>query len=89
MKTLEEKAKLASILEACLRMPETGVRILIGREISDKQMHDCTLVVAPLVYRNRAVGALAVVGPIRMEYDRAMSTVGCVARICSRLLNSN
>jgi len=35
------------------------------------------------------VGALGVVGPIRMEYDRAMSTVGCVARVCNRLLSSN
>jgi heat-inducible transcriptional repressor len=89
VKTLEEKARLASILEACLRTPQTGVRILIGREISDKQMQDCTLVVAPLIYRERAVGAIGVVGPIRMEYDRAMSTVGCVARICSRLLSLN
>jgi len=45
--------------------------------------------VAPLHYRNRAVGALGVVGPIRMEYDRAMSTVGYVAHLCSLLLNSN
>jgi heat-inducible transcriptional repressor len=89
VKALEEKAKLAAILEACLQTPETGVRILIGREIADKQMQHCTLVVAPLVYRNRAVGALGVVGPIRMEYDRAMSTVGCVARVCNRLLSSN
>lgn len=89
VKTLEEKAKLAGILEACLQTTETGVRILIGRENSETQMHHCTLVVAPLHYRNRAVGALGVVGPIRMEYDRAMSTVGYVARICSRLLSSN
>ncbi len=89
VKALEEKAKLAAILEACLQTAGTGVRILIGREISDTQMHHCTLVVAPLIYRNRAVGALGVVGPIRMEYDRAMSAVGCVARVCNRLLSSN
>ncbi len=89
VKTLEEKAKLARILEACLQTPEAGVRILIGRENTDQQMQHCTLVVAPLHYRNRAVGALGVVGPIRMEYDRAMSTVGYVARLCSRILSSN
>jgi len=89
VKTLEEKAKLAAILEACLQTPAAGVRILIGRENSEKQMQHCTLVVAPLHYRNRAVGALGVVGPIRMEYDRAMSTVEYVANICSRLLSSN
>jgi heat-inducible transcriptional repressor len=89
VKTLEEKAKLARILEACLQSPEGGVRILIGRENAEQQMQHCTLVVAPLHYRDRAVGALGVVGPMRMEYDRAMSTVGYVAHLCSILLSSN
>jgi heat-inducible transcriptional repressor len=89
VKTLDEKAKLGRILGACLQTPEAGVRILIGRENSEKQMHHCTLVVAPLHYRDRAVGALGVVGPTRMEYDRAISTVDYVAHLCSRLLSSN
>ncbi len=89
MKTLEEKAKLARILEACLQTPEAGVRIFIGRENAETQMHDCTLVVAPLHYRERAVGALGVVGPMRMEYDRTMGAVEYVAELCSRLLSSN
>ncbi len=89
VKTLEEKAKLARIVEACLQTPEAGVRILIGREISEAQMHDCTLVVAPLHYRERTVGALGVVGPMRMDYDRAMGSVEYVAELCSRLLSSN
>jgi heat-inducible transcriptional repressor len=89
VKTLEEKAKLARILAACLQVPEAGVRILIGRENAEKQMQHCTLVVAPLHYRNRAVGALGVVGPIRMEYDRAIGTVDYIAHLCSRLLSSN
>jgi len=89
LKTLEEKAKLVRILGACLQTPEAGVRILIGRENSEKQMQHCALIVAPLHYRNRAVGALGVVGPTRMEYDRAISTVDYVAHLCSRLLSSN
>ena len=89
VKTLEEKSKLVRILSACLQKPEAGVRILIGRENSEQQMHDCTLVVAPLHYRDRTVGALGVVGPMRMDYDRAISTVEYVAQLCSRLLSSN
>jgi len=46
-------------------------------------------VVAPLHYRDRSVGALGVVGPMRMEYDRAISTVDYIAHVCSRLLSSN
>ena len=89
LETLEEKAKLIKIMSACLQTPDTGVRILIGRENSEKQMQHCTLIVAPLHYRDRAVGALGVVGPMRMEYDRAISTVDYMAHLCSRLLSSN
>jgi heat-inducible transcriptional repressor len=76
-------------VEACLQTPEAGVRILIGRENAEQQMHHCALVVAPLHYRHRPVGALGVVGPMRMEYERAMSTVEYVASFCSRMLSSN
>jgi heat-inducible transcriptional repressor len=89
LRTFEEKAKLAKILTACLQTSYSGVRILIGRENSEKQMQDCTLIVAPLCYRQRAVGALGVVGPTRMEYDRTISTVDYTAQLCSRLLSSN
>lgn len=89
LETLEEKAKLVKILSACLQMPDAGVRIFIGRENSERQMQHCSLIVAPLHYRNRAVGALGVVGPTRMEYDRAISTVDYIAHLCSRLLGSN
>jgi heat-inducible transcriptional repressor len=89
LETFEEKAKLVRILSACLNRWEPGVRILIGHENSESRMHNCTLVVAPLHYRDRAVGALGVVGPTRMEYDRAISTVDYIAHLCSRLLSSN
>ena len=89
LETFEEKAKLVKILSACLNTREVGVRILIGRENTEDRMHNCTLVVAPLHYRDRTVGALGVVGPMRMEYDRAVSTVDYIADLCSRLLSSN
>jgi heat-inducible transcriptional repressor len=89
LETFEEKAKLVRILSACLTTQELGVRILIGRENSESWMYDCTLIVAPLHYRDRVIGALGVVGPTRMEYDRAISTVDYIAHLCSRLLSSN
>ncbi len=89
LETFEEKAKLVKILSACLNTREAGVRILIGRENSEGGMHNCALVVAPLHYRDRTVGAIGVVGPMRMEYDRAISTVDYIAHLCSRILSSN
>ena len=89
LETFEEKARLVRILGACLQSPTLGVRILIGHENSEKLMQHCTLIVAPLHYRDRPVGALGVVGPTRMEYDLAISSVDYIAHLCSRLLSSN
>jgi len=85
----EEKAKLARILDACLQTPAAGVRVLIGRENPAREMRQCAVVAAPYRYRNRVVGALGVVGPTRMEYNHAVSTVEYVANFCSRLLSTN
>lgn len=87
--TLEEKAKLVKILNACLQTRGRGVKILIGRENFSAEMHDCTLILAPYYYRDRAVGALGVVGPRRLRYDRAIPAVSYVSLVCTRLLNAN
>ncbi len=85
----EEKAKLIRILGGCLESCGSDVRILIGQENPEGRMQHCTFIVAPFHYRSRAVGALGVVGPTRMEYDRAITTVNYVARLTSRLLSVN
>ena len=87
LKAFEEKVKVVKILSACLQTSGTGVVTLIGRENSAHEMQNCTVIVAPYRYRNRVVGALGVVGPTRIEYDRAISTVDYVAHLCSRLLH--
>jgi heat-inducible transcriptional repressor len=87
--TFEEKVKLIKILSACLESSQPGVRTVIGRENPNLEMQDCAIVVAPYHYRARAVGVLGVVGPTRMEYDRTITAVDYVARLCSRLLSAN
>ena len=87
--TFEEKAKLVRILSACLDSSQPGVRAVIGRENPNLELQDFAIVVAPYHYRARAVGGLGVVGPTRMEYDRMITAVDYVARLCSRLLSAN
>jgi heat-inducible transcriptional repressor len=86
---IEDKAKLVKILSACLEAPHRGVRALIGGENPNSEMQRCTLILAPYHYRQRPVGALGVLGPTRMEYDRAIKTVEYVAELTSRLLSAN
>jgi heat-inducible transcriptional repressor len=83
----EEKAKLIKILESCLQSADGSVQVLIGKENPADEMRECALVIAPLRYRSRVVGALGMVGPIRMEYDRTVPTVDFVAHLCSRMLD--
>lgn len=88
--TFEQKAKLVRILSACLdSSSRSGVTVLIGQENPAAEMRQCTLILAPYSYRSRTVGALGVVGPTRMEYDRAIRTVEYVAHLTSRLLSIN
>ena len=85
----EEKVKVVKILSACLQTPSTRVVTVIGRENPEHEMQNCTVIVAPYRYRDRVVGALGVVGPTRIEYERTISTVDFVASLCSRLLSAS
>jgi heat-inducible transcriptional repressor len=87
--SFEEKAKLVKILSACVESPAVGVRTVIGRENPHIEMQQCAFIVAPYRYRHRAVGALGVVGPMRMEYDSAITMVEYIAHLTSRLLSLN
>lgn len=89
LRAFEEKANLVKILSACLESPGYGVRAFIGEENPASEMQHCAIVAAPYRYRSRVVGALGVIGPKRMEYDRAFTTVEYVASLCSRLLSAN
>lgn len=86
--TFEQKARLIQILTACLESSSrSGATILIGRENPAAEMRQFTLIVAPFSYRNQTVGALGVVGPTRMEYDRAIHAVEYIAHLTSRMLS--
>ena len=90
VETLEQKARLVEILSACLENSSSPrATILIGRENPAAEMQPYTLIVAPYSYRNRPVGAVGVVGPTRMEYDRAIQAVEYIANLTSRLLSVN
>jgi len=85
----EEKVKVVKILSACLQTSGMRVVTVIGHENPEHEMQNCAVIVAPYRYRDRVVGALGVVGPTRIEYERAISTVDYVASLCSRLLSKS
>lgn len=90
-RTFEEKSRLVKILNECMERDSgfagRDVQVVIGRENITPSMQDCALITAP--YRlgaGQAVGAIGVVGPMRIEYARMMSVVNYVARHIERIL---
>ena len=82
--TFEEKHHLVQLLDQCLdpRRP----RVLIGSENTDPALGGLSLVASPYRHADGATGWLGVLGPTRMEYDRALGLVVYISRLFSTLL---
>lgn len=60
--------------------------VMIGGEIWQKEMRDCSIVVAPYYIGGRLVGRLGVLGPRRMEYGRMVALVTRISEVLSEAL---
>jgi heat-inducible transcriptional repressor len=86
VRVMEEHGFLEAVLSDALS-PEVGsVRVLIGGEGRWNELHACSLVLARYGVTGLITGALGVVGPTRMSYGRAISTVRYVAGLLSDLV---
>lgn len=90
---LETKKNLIRLIE--LVQSAHGVQIFIGAENELFATTGCSMVVAPYAAgddeaptRGRVVGAIGVIGPMRMNYARIIPMVDYTARVVSRLLGS-
>jgi heat-inducible transcriptional repressor len=84
IRILEEQSLLEVILAEVLN--SSGVQVIIGGEGRWDELSECSVVLAPYGEAGRAVGALGVLGPMRMRYGRAISTVRYVADLLSDLI---
>jgi heat-inducible transcriptional repressor len=91
---LETKKNLIRLIELVQRAQ--GVQIFIGSESELFGMTGCSVVIAPYEAgqneasgRTKIVGAIGVIGPMRMNYARIIPIVDYTARVVSRLLGSS
>ena len=63
-----------------------GVQIVIGGDDKFNDMQDVSLILSRYGVQNGATGVLAVLGPLRMPYSRAISTVRYVASVMDGLV---
>jgi heat-inducible transcriptional repressor len=83
MHVFEDRVPLRRIL---MRLPAGEVSVAIGAETPDPALADCALVAARCTVESRVAGVVAVLGPKRMPYDRAVAVVSVVARALGNTL---
>ncbi len=65
----------------------SGVQVFIGSENEVEEMRDVSLVVASYGRPGRAVGLIGVLGPTRMPYPHAISSVRYVSGLMNELVD--
>jgi heat-inducible transcriptional repressor len=82
---LEEKRKLLHLLERCRE--GDGVSIFIGTDTEIEGVDAAGMVVAPYFSEGRVVGAIGVIGPIRMDYSHVVPIVDFTSKVLSDVLD--
>jgi heat-inducible transcriptional repressor len=60
------------------------VKVIIGKENPAETLQDLSLIVGEYGVRNKASGIIGVIGPKRMDYVRAISSVNCLSSLLSK-----
>jgi heat-inducible transcriptional repressor len=84
LEVLEERAALLEVLGVVLDPRRPFVRV--GSDLEQSGLHDVALVGAAYGLANRTLGAVSLVGPVRMDYDHAIRTVRSAAFALSRFV---
>ncbi|MBI3243544.1 MAG: heat-inducible transcription repressor HrcA [Chloroflexi bacterium] len=85
-RVLEEQSFLQEFLAKVLSPNVGSVQVVIGGEGDWEELKDCSMVLARYGINNVATGALGILGPTRMAYGRAISTVRYVAGLMTDLV---
>jgi heat-inducible transcriptional repressor len=86
LRILEQRDLLEEILAEALAPGVQGVQVMIAGEGRWEELSQCSMVLSHYGITGQATGALGVLGPTRLHYGRAISTVRYVAGLMSDLL---
>ena len=84
MEVLEHRRALLGVLRASLTEPSVYLRI--GEENPTPELRSVSIVAANYGLAARNLGSVSVVGPVRMDYPRAIGAVREAARELSRFV---
>jgi len=83
-RALEEKDKLIRLLDRVQRARE--MQIFIGAESEFSAAGEVSVIASPYGTQEQTLGAVGVIGPTRMNYQRVIPLVKLTAQVLSRIL---
>ena len=83
VRLMEDKEKLLDIIN---RDFSGKVKVYIGSELGFEGMENCSLVVSGFKLKNQPSGRLAVLGPMRMEYNHIIPTMEYISDVLNKIL---
>jgi len=86
-KALEEKHKLLMLLDRVQRAKE--LQIFIGTESEFSSAGEVSVIASPYGASGQVLGAVGVIGPTRMDYQRVIPLVNFTAQVLSRVLETD
>ena len=81
---LEKRAALLDVLAQSFGQDRPFARV--GDELESSGLHDLALVGATYGYANNTLGAVSLLGPLRMDYEKALRSVRSAAHELSRFV---
>jgi len=85
MELMETKEWLSSAFAQ--QSSDVGVQVVIGGENRDRTLRDLSLVFSRYGIPGRVGGTIGIIGPTRMDYRRAISTVDYMSAVLSDLVS--
>ena len=83
MELVEQRNLLKAIIPT--QLASRGVQVIIGKENKAEVIHDYSIVLNRYGLPNEAIGTIGIVGPTRMPYSRAISTVDYLSSMLNGL----
>ena len=86
----EDRVMLDDLLSRTVFESETpGVHVIVGGEDTWEQLGECSLIIASYGSKDHTMGAVGILGPLRMSYSRGVSIVRFVSDLISELISES
>ena len=82
---LEDKEVVLQLLDQAMKAD--GIQVFLGYESAATSLGDSSVVAVPYGPEEQPIGAIAVIGPMRMNYGKVMSVVDFTAELVSQIID--